>query len=178
MKTKLPWWSLAILLLIAACNKDESVETNGKPANFSSYIRCKIDGVDKTFNINASASKQDLGGGAFNYSILGKAVIDAANRESFGFTFQVLDSLKAGTYSEIDSSSTYYLAAVYNPNTNDAAKIFSTQMDSTNPFQVTVNVISDSLMSGSFKGKLLLNTMDSSATAVTVTDGDFKVKVQ
>jgi hypothetical protein len=172
------WPFVVLLLLFLACKKDESVEAGGKVTNSSYYIRCKIDGVDKTFNFTAVASKQDLGAGTLSYTIAGSATSDPNNFESLNIAIQIADSLKAGAYSEIDSSSTYFVAAIYNPNTGDPAKIFATQMDSINPFQLTINVISDSLMSGSFKGKLLKNTMDSSQAAVVVTDGDFKVKVQ
>jgi hypothetical protein len=176
---KTTWSFVAVLLFCIACNKDESVESGGKVnPTVTYYLRCKIDGVDKTFNVAPVVSIQDLGGGTISYTIAGKATTDAANYESFNIALLVGDSLKTGAYSEQDSSSTYMLAAVYNPNTTDPAKIYASQMDADHPFQLTLNVITDSLMSGSFNGKLLMNGLDTNLPPITVTEGDFTVKVQ
>lgn len=173
------WSFVAVLLFVAACSKDESVESGGKVnPTVSYYIRCKIDGAEKTFNVAPVAAVQDLGAGTFSYTIAGKATADAANYESFNIAIQIADSIQPGAYSELDSSSTYLLAAVYNPNTTDPASIYASQMDASDPFQLSVNVITDSLMSGSFKGTLIMNGMDSGLAPIVVSDGDFKVKVQ
>jgi len=179
MKISFRWWPVCLLLLcITACSKDESTEGNGTGNNGTFYIRCKIDGTSKTFNISPNASKQDLGSGTTSYSIFGKAVNDPNNFESFGLSIQIAGALAAGTYVETDSSGNYYLAAVYNPNSTEATQIYTTLADATNPFQITISEVTDSLMTGTFKGKMFLNTTDSTPPSVTVTEGEFKVRVQ
>jgi hypothetical protein len=178
MKTSRIWWPVCLLILfVTACSKDESTEGNSGN-NGAFYIRCKIDGTSKTFNISPNASKQDLGSGTMSYSVFGKAVQDANNFESFGFTIQIAGDLTAGTYTETDSTANYFLAGVYNPNATDATKIYASALDTTNPFQITVSEITDSLMTGTFKGKLYLNSGDSMPPGVMVTEGEFKVRVQ
>ena len=179
MKISRNWW-LAVLIVtfIAACSKDNSTEGNGNPNSGAFYIRCKIDGAAKTFNIAPNASKQDLGSGTVSYSVFGKAVQDANNFESFGFTIQIGGDLTAGTYKENDSTATYYLAGVYNPNTTDPAMIYASALDSITPFEITISDISDSLMAGTFKGKMYLNNSDANPPGVSVTEGEFKVRVQ
>jgi hypothetical protein len=171
------WWPICLLfLVITACNKDKSTEGNDGN-NGAFYIRCKIDGSAKTFNISPNASKQDLGS-TTSYSVFGKAVQDANNFESFVFSIQISGDLTAGNYTELDSSGNYILAGVYNPNATDPTGIYSSNMDATNPFELTVSEITDSLMTGTFKGKMYLNTNDSMPLSVMVTEGEFKVKIQ
>jgi hypothetical protein len=179
MKTFRIWWPICLLLLVVtACNKDESTEGKDGNNNGAFYIRCKIDGTAKTFNFSPNASKQDLGSGTFSYSIFGKAAQDANNFESFGISMQIAGDLTAGTYTDADSTASYVLVAVYNPNSTDQSKIYASNMDPANPFQITVSEITDSLMTGTFKGKMYLHTTDSTPPSVMATDGEFKVRVQ
>jgi hypothetical protein len=178
MKISRIWWPVCFLLLVvSACSKDQSNEGDGGN-NGAFYIRCKIDGTAKTFNVTANASKQDLGAGTFSYSIFGKAAQDATNFESFGFTLQIGSELSAGTYTETDSTAGYYLVAVYNPNSTDPSMFYPSAKDSIDPFQITVSEITDSLMTGTFKGKLYQNTTDATPPSVSVTEGEFKLRIQ
>jgi len=174
MKKFLVNWPVVLLLvLVASCGKEKSIEED-----LSQYfIKCKIGGVDKTFNISAAASKQDLGNGISQYSVFGKAAQDPADLESLGFTIQLSIPFKTGTYKETDPTTDYFLAGIYNPNTTDPNKIFASNYDDTNPFQITFTEIS-TVLSGSFQGKLFINSTDPDADSTVISNGQFKVKIQ
>jgi hypothetical protein len=169
------WLVASILVLIAACGKEESLD-GGTAAQY--YIKCKIGSVDKTFNISAAASKEDLGGGTASYSVFGKASKDAGNYESLGFTIQLAIPFTTGTYKETDATTDYFLAGIYNPNTTDATSIFASRYSETNPFQITFTEVSSTTLAGSFKGSLFLNNTDPNTDSVVITNGQFRVKIQ
>lgn len=175
MKKFLVNWPVVLLLvLVASCMKEKSTEED-----LSQYfIKCKIGGVDKTFNISAAASKQDLGNGISQYSVFGKAAQDPADLQSLGFTIQLSIPFKAGIYKETDPTTDYYLAGIYNPNTSDPNKIFASRYDDANPFQITFTGISSNVLSGSFQGKLFINSTDPDAESTVIANGQFKVKIQ
>jgi hypothetical protein len=168
------WPALLLLFFVASCGKEKSAE---EPAG-QYFLKCKIGSVDKTFNFSAAAVKQDLGGGLLNYSVFGKAVADAGNYESLGFTIQLAIPLTAATYKETDPTTDYMLAGIYNPNTTDQNKIFASGLDDTNPFQITFTEITATTLSGSFKGKLFVNNADPNADSAVISNGQFKVKIQ
>lgn len=168
------WPAVLLLVLLASCGKEKSSEED--PGQY--YLKCKVGSVDKTFNIGVAAAKNDLGGGITSYSVFGKAVSDAANYESLGFTIQLSIPFTTGTYKETDPTTDYFLAGIYNPNTTDPDKIFASQYDDANPLQVTFTEITNTTLSGSFKGKLLINSTDPTADAAVITNGQFRVKIQ
>src|SRR5687768_9465311 len=129
MKKFLVNWPVVLLLvLVASCMKEKSTEED-----LSQYfIKCKIGGVDKTFNIAALASKQDLGNGISQYSVYGKAAQDPADLESLDFTIQLQIPFKTGTYKETDPTTDYYLRGTYKPNTNDPNNLFTSRYSDTN----------------------------------------------
>jgi hypothetical protein len=168
-------WPVALLfVLVASCGKEKSLEEDSSQY----FIKCKIGGVDKTFNIAAAAAKEDLGGGTFSYSVFGKAVNDPSNLESLGFTIQISIPFTAGTYKETDPTTDYFLAGIYNPNTTIADSIFISRLDDANPFQITFSNTTGTTLTGSFKGKLYTNSTDPDAASTEITDGQFKVKLQ
>ena len=168
-------WPVALLfVLVASCGKEKSLE--GGSSQY--FIKCKIGGVDKTFNISAGAVKQDLGGGIINYSVFGKAIQDPSNLESLGFTIQISIPFTAGTYKETDPTTDYMLAGIYNPNTTNTTAIYTSRYDDTNPFQITFSTITTTTLAGTFQGKLFVNSTDPNAASTLVTEGSFKVKLQ
>jgi hypothetical protein len=168
-------WPVALLfVLVASCGKETSLEG----ASSQYFIKCKIGGVDKTFNISAGAVKQDLGGGTINYSVFGKAVQDPSNLESLGFTIQISIPFTAGTYKETDPTTDYMLAGIYNPNTTDGTAIYASKYDNTNPFQITFSTITATSLAGTFQGKLFVNSSDPNAASTDITNGSFNVKLQ
>lgn len=168
------WPAILLLFLIASCGKEKSLEED--LAQY--YLKCKVGSVDKTFNISAAASQQDLGGGVMNYSVFGKTASDPNNLESLGFTIQLSVPFATGTYKETDPTTDYFLAGIYNPNTTDAAKIMASRYDEEDPFQITFTEITSTTLSGTFKGKLFLNTIDPNADSVLLSSGSFRVKFQ
>jgi len=168
------WPFMLLLVLLASCGKEKSVEED----RGQYYLKCKIGSVDKTFNISAAAAKEDLGGGVTSYSVFGKAVSDATNYESLGFTIQLSIPFNTGTYKETDPTTDYFLAGIYNPNTTDPDKIFASRYDDANPFQITYTEITSTTLSGTFQGKLFINTADPNADSAIISTGSFKVKIQ
>jgi len=168
------WPIMLLLVLLASCGKEKSGEED--PGQY--FLKCKIGSVDKTFNISAAAAKEDLGGGVTSYSVFGKAVSDATNYESLGFTIQISIPFNTGTYKETDPTTDYFLAGIYNPNTTDPDKIFASRYDDANPFQITFTEITSTTLSGTFQGKLFINSADPNVDSAIVSNGQFKVKIQ
>jgi hypothetical protein len=168
------WPAILLLFLIASCGKEQSIEEDAGQY----YLKAKVGSVDKTFNISAVASQQDLGGGIMSYSVFGKTASDPNNLESLGFTIQLSIPFATGTYKETDPTTDYSLAGIYNPNTTDAAKIMASRYDEENPFQITFTEITSTTLSGTFKGKLFVNTTDPNGDSVMLSNGSFKVKFQ
>lgn len=166
--------AILLLFLIASCGKEISAEEDLGQY----YLKCKIGSVDKTFNIGASAVKIDVGGGIVGYSVSGRAVSDPNNLEGMDFAIQLSIPLVPGTYKETDPTTDYFMAGIYNPNTTDQEKVFASKSDETNPFQVTFTEITNTTLSGTFKGKLFLNNNDPNADSAVISNGSFKVKFQ
>lgn len=178
MKKSLVKWRLVVvlLLLVAACGKEESTQENSSQY----FIKCKIDGVDKTFNVNAVAQKENLGDSSTGYSIFGKATKDASSIENLGFGIQIYIPFKTGTYKETPPTTDFYVGGVYNPNTTSSTGIYrNNAYDDSDPFQITFTGVSATELSGTFKGKLYLNN-DSIpySDSVIISNGSFKVKMQ
>jgi hypothetical protein len=168
------WPAILSLFLIASCGKEISAEEDLGQY----YLKCKIGSVDKTFNISAAAAKEDLGGGVTSYSVFGKAVSDPNNLESLGFTIQLAVPFATGTYKETDPTTDYFLAGIFNPNTTDAAMIYASRYDEGNPFQITFTEVTSTTLSGTFKGKLFVNSTDPNGDSAIISNGQFKVKFQ
>lgn len=168
------WPVVLLLVFVASCGKEKSSEEDLSQY----YLKCKIGSVDKTFNFSAAAAKEDLGGGIVSYSVFGKAVADASNFESLGFTIQLSIPFVAGTYKENDPTTDYFLAGIYNPNSTDPAKIFASGYDDSNPFRITFTEVTPTTLSGTFSGKLFINDTDPTADSAVITNGMFKVKIQ
>jgi hypothetical protein len=160
--------------LVASCGKEKSLEEDTSQY----FIKCKIGGVDKTFNVSAAGVKQDVGSGTMSYSVFGKAIKDPSDLESFGFTIQLSIPLVAGTYKETDPTTDYFLAGIYNPNTTNTASIYASRYDDFSPFQITFSSITTTTLAGTFSGRLFINSGDPNADSIDVTNGSFKVKLQ
>jgi hypothetical protein len=166
------WPAILLLFLIASCGKEKS----GEEDLGQYYLKCKIDGVDKTFNHSAAAVEQDLGGGTMSYSVFGKADADPNNLKSLGLTIQLSVPFAKGTYKETDATVDYFLAGIYNPNTVDPNMIYASRYSETDPLQITYTDITSTTLSGTFKGTLFINSTD--ADSVIISNGQFKVKLQ
>ena len=168
------WSAILLLFLIASCGKEKSVQEDLGQY----YLKCKIDGVDKTFNYSAVATQQELGDGKTSYSVFGKATATPDNLESLEFSILFSVPFAKGTYKETDPTDDYLLGGIYNPNTTDPGKIYASRNDEGDPLQVTFNEITTTTLSGTFKGKLFMNSTDPNADSVIISNGQFKVKLQ
>ena len=168
------WPAILLLFLIASCGKEKS----GEEDLGQYYLKCKIDGVDKTFNHSAAAVEQDLGGGTMSYSVFGKADADPNNLQSLGLTIQLSVPFAKGTYKETDATVDYFLAGIYNPNTVDPNMIYASRYSETDPLQITYTDITSTTISGTFKGTLFINSTDPNTDSVIISNGQFKVKLQ
>jgi hypothetical protein len=166
--------AILLLFLIASCGKEKS----GEEDLGQYYLKCRIDGVDKTFNHSAAAVQQDLGGGVMGYSVFGKAVADPNNLQSIGLTIQLLVPFAKGTYKETDPTIDYDVAGIYNPNTVDPNMIYASHESESDPLQITFTEITSTTLSGTFKGTLFINGTDPRADSIIVSNGQFKVKFQ
>jgi hypothetical protein len=167
---------LLAVFVVASCGKEKSAEEDVSQY----FIKCKIGGVDKTFKYQVTAHKEEVSGsGVTSYSIAGKAKNDPNDLEGIGFTIQSSIPISNGiTYKETDPTTDYVLAAIYNPNTQDPDKMFASNMDESNPFQITFTEITATTISGTFSGKLLpLNSTDPNTDSAVVSAGQFKVKL-
>jgi hypothetical protein len=177
MKRFLVSWPVMLLtVFVASCGKDKSAEED-----LSQYfIKCKIGSVDKTFKYKLLAHKEDVGNGVTNYSFSANATNDAADFEGIGFTIQLSIPVATGTtYKETDPTTDYLLGGIYNPNTQDPDKIFSSRLDDGNPFQINFKELTTTTVSGTFSGKLyLLNSTDPNADSAVISNGQFKLKLQ
>lgn len=168
------WPVILLLVFVASCGKEKSSQED-----LSQYfIKCKIGSVNKTFNIAAVANMVDLGDGNTSYEFFGKAVKDANNLESIGFSIQLKIPLAKGTYKVNDPTEDYSTMGLYNPNTTDGTQMFFGGYDDSNPFQITFTEITTTTLTGSFSGKLNINGIDPAADSVVVTNGQFKLKIQ
>jgi hypothetical protein len=165
---------MLLAVLVASCGKEKSVEEDLSQY----YLKCKIGSVQKTFNISAAASRQDIGGGETTYTVFGKANSDPSDLESIGFTIQLSIPFVTGTYKETDPTTDYFLAGIYNPNTTAPDKIYSSRQDEANPFQITFTEITPTSLSGTFQGRLYVNSTDPNADSAVIANGQFKVKLQ
>jgi hypothetical protein len=178
MKRFLISWPVMLLaVFVASCGKEKSVEEDVSQY----FIKCKIGSVDKTFKYSLLAHKEEVSGsGVTNYSIAGKVKNDPNDYEGIGFTIQSSIPLAQGTtYKETDPTIDYVLACIYNPNTQDPDKMFASNMDEGNPFQITFTEITSTSLSGTFSGKLYpLNSTDPNADSAVIANGQFKLKLQ
>jgi hypothetical protein len=177
MKRILISWPVMLLaVFVASCGKEKSAEEDVSQY----FIKCKIGSVDKTFKYKLLAHKEDLGSGVTNYSFSANATNDANDFEGIGFTIQLSIPVNTGvTYKETDPTTDYFLAGIYNPNTQDPDKIFASRYDDANPFQINFKELTTTTVSGTFSGKLyLLNSTDPNADSAVISNGQFKLKLQ
>jgi len=177
MKRILVSWPVMLLaVIVASCGKEKSGEEDVSQY----FIKCKIGSVDKTFKYKVLGHKEEVSAGVTNYSFSATATNDANNYEGVGFTIQSSIPVAVGTtYKETDPTTDYFLAGIYNPNTQDPNKMFASNYNEVNPFQIKFTEITETTISGTFSGKLtLLNSTDPNADSAVISNGQFKVKLQ
>ncbi|OQP52053.1 hypothetical protein A4H97_25920 [Niastella yeongjuensis] len=178
MKRFLVSWPVLLLavFVVSSCGKEKSVEEDVSQY----YIKCKIGSVDKTFKYALTAQKVAVSSTETNYTFSGQANKDPNNLEGVGFTIRFQIPPATGTtYKETDPTNDYLLACIYNPNTNDQSKMFSSDGAEDNPFQITFTEITATSISGTFSGKLYpLTSSDHTGDSAVLSNGQFKLKLQ
>ena len=188
---KIYFLSLAVIVLFFSCQKSNTLKpltttpvtpttpTSETPApNY--FITCDVDGVTKSFNANASATKTTT---TWNFTILDfKGLISAAGSETLNIGIDnslSADSIVAGTYS--DTSSRFSLEALYvSPSavSYDAGTLITSKAKSTvNHLTTTITSFVNGEIKGTFSGDFYLNS-DPTSTKISITNGSFYVKVK
>jgi len=159
-------------LFLASCQKKGSdFDAIVLPEGY--YIKCKIDGIDKTFNIMAKATKLVKTNQVF-ISIFGKASEDAANIERINMGISSMTPIKTGNYVENDPSLTYFIDAIYNPDNSFETWIMGSDPESSAPFTIFITGIDNKSVSGTFMG-LVYNKYSRGIQVKNITNGEFYV---
>lgn len=189
---KIYFLSLAVIVLFFSCQKSNTLKpitttppvTPTTPTDVTPtpnyFITCDVDGVAKSFNANASATKTTT---TWNFTILDfKGLISAAGSETLSIGIDnslSADSIVAGTYS--DTSSKFSLEALYvSPSATDysAGTAVSVKTQSAiNHLTTTITSFSNGEIKGTFSGDFYLNS-DPTSTKKSITNGSFYVKVK
>src|ERR1700716_1156724 len=94
--------SLGVLFFLASCEKSSTDDViSESPPAATQFIRCKIDGINKTFNILVKATKQNAGGQNV-ISVFGKADSSLESIERINMGISSLLEIRRGTYVEND----------------------------------------------------------------------------
>jgi hypothetical protein len=188
---KIYFLSLVIIVLFLSCQKSNTLKplttTPATPTTPTSetaapnyFITCDVDGVTKSFNANASATKTTT---TWNFTILDfKGLISAAGSETLSIGIDnslSADSIVAGTYS--DTSSKFSLEALYvSPSSvayDAGTAITSKTKNAVNHLTTTITSFSNGEIKGTFSGDFYYNS-DPTSTKKSITNGSFYVKVK
>lgn len=180
------------VLLLTGCIKEKSLEHGtggsggsggGGGTSTDFFLKCKIGGTAKTFNVGLTATRQDAGGGITVYTIAGKANSNATDLESFIISINASAPLSAKTYKVDDPSTAYTMLGIYNPNSQTLLISSATGDTSSDPFQVTVTSVSTTEVAGTFKGIFFEEdatnpTPPTNPPTRAISEGEFRVKFQ
>lgn len=157
--------------LVSCQKKGSDVEAIALPQQY--YIKCKIDGIDKTFNVMAKASKVVKTDQVF-LSIFGKASNDLDNVERINMGISSMVPIRTGNYVDNDPSLTYFIDAIYNPNNPVESWIMGTGSENPTSFTIFITGIDNKSVSGTFKGTVY-NRYSRGIKIKTITNGEFYV---
>jgi hypothetical protein len=184
---------IPIVVLLSACTKEQSLEegTNnpgpglpggpGGPNTTGYFIKCKIGGVAKTFNVGAMAV-QETEDTTTVTMVAGANGTDPQNSEAFTFFIISVDPLAAGnTYKVDDVSGEYEVFATYAVTSTAIPYLTFTGIPVGTPFRVNITSLSSTEIAGTFSGTLFeidINapTPPTNPAQKAVTEGEFRVK--
>jgi len=159
------------LFLVSCQKKGSDIDAIPLPEGY--FIKCKIDGVDKTFNIMAKATKLERVDQVF-LSIFGKASGDINNIERINMGISSITQIKTGHYVENDPTLTYFIDAIYNPNNSFETWTMGSSSENPAPFTIFITGIDNKSVSGTFKGAIY-NSDSRAIKTKTITNGEFYV---
>src|SRR3981081_1431356 len=164
--------SLGVLFFLTSCEKSHNDDTiNESPPAAVYFIRCKIDGVSKTFNILVKATKQNADGQNV-ISVFGKADSSFDNMERINMGISSLLEIRRGTYVENDPFYSYVIDAVYNPDQTNEVWAVALTPKQTSPFTIAITNVTENLVQGTFKG-IIYNNSGVGPAKKTITEGEF-----
>jgi hypothetical protein len=185
-----------LALLVTACSKEKSLEFNpndpntggtggggtGGGDNLGYYIKCKIGGTDKVFNVAATATK-DASSGQTLTMISGASSTDPATLEAFSILITSNGDLANGTYKVDNLSGAYTMLATFAPPGGTSAFVTVTGMVFGNPFKVNITSVSSTEIAGTFGGDIYEIDLNDPNPPVnppskSVTEGEFRVKFE
>lgn len=186
----------SVALLLSACSKEKSFESGnpdpgpggggggggGGGSNTSYFMKCKFDGVAKTFNVGLFATKQSAGG-ATAYTAAGK-VTTGTDPEMFSFDITKTGDLTPGTYSVDNLSPAYTIGVIYITTNESIGYVALSGFPTPNPFKVVVTSVTATEMAGTFSGNVFEVNTDNPAPDPSnlklkaITEGEFRIKFQ
>jgi hypothetical protein len=165
-----------ILFLLTACQKEISFEGQLPPLPEEiplTYIRCKIDGATKTFNILAKATRQSSSG-QHVLSIFGKSTDQNTDVERINLGISSSEAIGVGTFTEADPAFIYVVDAVYNPDNITDIWAVGFHPNPSNPFRIVITDLNANFVKGTFRGDLF-NNGGAGGNKIVLTEGEFSV---
>lgn len=154
------------LLVLLACKKNSVAPKN--------TISATIDGVTETFNTNVAAQ---LGTSIQlnSHLIISGTNGSAAGSDGIGIEINSNGTIVKGNY--VNNGAAGYMGITYSkgPFSLSNPTVYSTDVNSVYPSNITITSISNTNVQGTFTGKLLFTD---GKTVKTVTDGKFNIDIK
>ena len=152
----------------------------GTPGGSAYYIKCKKDGVQKSYSEYASANILDLSSGGAMSLFLVAGLPNSLEGFNISINFFNGALIKPGIYKEGNLSLEYFLAAVYNPNSTNIVYAAGIQLISIKPLVVTILTKTTTEMTGKFEGAFYKQDLTGgpSTEYIMFTEGVFKLPIK
>ena len=174
----------------SSCQKEVSFPTTntdttgggggGTPGGSAYYIKCKKDGVQKSYTSFASANIIDLTSGVMSLALVA-GTPNSLEGFNIGINFFNSTPIKVGTYTEDYPGLEYIVGGVYNPNSTSIVYGAGLKTPSIKPLVVKILTKTTTEMTGTFEGafyKLDINSGSISTEYFLFTEGVFKLPVK
>jgi len=188
-----PFLFICFSFFFSSCQKEVSLpRTNtdttggggtgggGTPGGSAYYIKCKKDGVQKSYTSFASANIIDLTSGVMSLALVA-GTPNSLEGFNIGINFFNSTPIKVGTYTEDYLGLEYIVGGVYNPNSTSIVYGAGIQTPSIKPLVVKILTKTTTEMTGTFEGafyKLDINSGSISTEYFLFTEGVFKLPVK
>jgi|GEM_PF-3149908 len=188
-----PFLFICFSFFFSSCQKEVSLpRTNtdttggggtgggGTPGGSAYYIKCKKDGVQKSYTSFASANIIDLTSGVMSLALVA-GTPNSLEGFNIGINFFNSTPIKVGTYTEDYPGLEYIVGGVYNPNSTSIVYGAGLKTPSIKPLVVKILTKTTTEMTGTFEGafyKLDINSGSISTEYFLFTEGVFKLPVK
>ena len=157
--------------LFISCSKED-----GASGNATYYIKGKKDGVAFNFTTNSMAKVTSTSG-----IYLFNLIASGTGMEGFNIGINIYNggTLQTGTYLEDNAGTDYTLGGVYNPNSTTMVYAAGIQ-SSANPLVVNILTKTSTEVTGTFSGAFYRQSTTGTfyPDFITITEGEFKLKIQ